>query len=555
MTAIFTFLLEQNNYGQRLQNYALQRFLMDEFVEDAVTMDCDPSRKGADIRDNRYFHAFERECMKTMDIRKAGPDLLSAFDHIVLGGDQVLNTRFGQTWNILPYISGRRRKLRNIFSYAAGVSHRHSVDGRFIEGLCLQMYAYGLREDCRDVDYVKNIDPVFLIMDRWGDVAMGDAIAGGTVKYTVRAGSVAELYRTADDGSVAVKYSDGGPVIDPRVFVGMFRGASRVVTNSFHGICFGLMNRVSEIEILNSGDHRIVNLKNLLGISMDGCKVLNYDDIFIKIRQEVEKSRRYIAKCLRSNVVDYCAYSKTRETRDRSSSGGAAPELAKVVMSKGGCVFGGAFSDDFKKVVPYCARTMDDYFAKLSKSKYSFCPLPDIDVLRGELAAGKPVMYIGCPCHMTALRKTLVDVPDNLILVDFKCRGYSHPDKLRNLVEAAEERLGGKVSGIDFRPAHRCEVEIRTANGKTERHGPDLYRQFIFDTLPKCRKCPLAHGVGLSCADITLSDFWANSGDRFKFGAEFTPDKGCSVVTINTEKGRTLWEEAKESMEYLPLLT
>lgn len=554
MVANFTFILEQNNYGQRLQNYALQEFLMKEFGETMVTMDYDPSREGVNLDDGKFFHTFEREMMRIADIRSEGLGILSEFDHVIIGGDQVFNTDLKTPWNMLPYIANRLDKRRNVFSYAASVSWRHAVNRDFLSKIELQMIAYGLREDCYGIDYIKNIDPVFLLVDSWGDIARGEYSNGGTTKYIVDGGCMSELSRTDSDGKILFSAKNGDVAPDPRVFVGLFRGASRVVTNSFHGVCFALINRVSKIDIMNPEDHRIVNLKNILDVAMESGEILNYDEIHERIRKEVVKSRNFIERCLHSNITDYCAYSKARNTRDVSSSGGVVPELARQVTSRRGTVIGGAFSDDFRKVIPAHARTMYEYFERLSKSKYSFCALPDINELRKDLSTGAPVMYVGSPCHVKALRKLIGDVPSNLILVDFRCRGYSHPSKLSGFVDEIEHRYKSKVASMDFRPRHKCEVAVHLDNGKDVRFGNDVYNKFIFDTLPMCRNCPFAHGHGLSCADITVSDFWANSGDRHAYGKEFTPEAGCTLVSVNTEKGRMMWFDVSRSMEHMPLL-
>lgn len=73
----------------------------------------------------------------------------------------------------------------------------------------------------------------------------------------------------------------------------------------------------------------------------------------------------------------FCAYS--RRFRDLSTSGGVCAELADLVISKGGIVFGAVYSQDFRSVRTIGVDNMNDYFRLVSKSKYSECANPDFD--------------------------------------------------------------------------------------------------------------------------------------------------------------------------------
>lgn len=50
-------------------------------------------------------------------------------------------------------------------------------------------------------------------------------------------------------------------------------------------------------------------------------------------------------------------------------------------------------------------------------------------------------------------------------------------------------------------------------------------------------------------SDITIADFWGWEKTAPNFNAD---DKGCSLVLVNTEKGRKLFEAVKERMNTIP---
>jgi hypothetical protein len=53
--------------------------------------------------------------------------------------------------------------------------------------------------------------------------------------------------------------------------------------------------------------------------------------------------------------------------------------LAQYFIDNGGVAYGATYSDDFRSVKTVRVDNMDDYFKRISKSKYSFCQMPDID--------------------------------------------------------------------------------------------------------------------------------------------------------------------------------
>lgn len=546
-----TILMEQNNYGQRLQTYALQQYLKTEFGAECVTLDYHPTRRYASINDGKMFHRFEKECLNLRRLNTGGFNVFADCDKIIVGGDQVLNP-VCMPVSLYSYITKRAHVKRNAFTYGAGLNNAHSIPWGVVESMSPHTIAYGTREDCANMDYVKVLDPVFLLHGKWGSVANGNHSRGGTVTYTVVGGKPAELSLSYDGRPRELLAGARSEVVpDPRAFIELVMSAGKVVTNSYHGLAFALMMGVPKVVVKNPEDHRVANLISMLGVRFDGENVVNHEDIFKNIEKWRKRSHDFIERCLEANPHDYCAVTASNEIRAKSSSGGVCPELALKTFESGGVVYGGAYSADFKKVVTTRVVRSEDYFSKLSKSKYSFCLLPNMEKLKNEIMSGTRMLFIGSPCQINAVKKYVGHIPDTCVLCDFKCRGFSRQKRLEAFVDMVQAD-GEKVTSIDFRPNHRTDQVVVSLGKRNITFGKSVHDSFVFNTMERCKSCPYAHGM-LSEADITIGDFWRNREDRLKFGKNFMPENGCSSVSVNTQKGQGMFNSIKDRLVFKPL--
>lgn len=72
-----------------------------------------------------------------------------------------------------------------------------------------------------------------------------------------------------------------------------------------------------------------------------------------------------------------------------------------------------------------------------------------------------------------------------------------------------------------------------------------FYKHVMFRK--SCGKCHFTNTVRPS--DITIADFWGWEKTDPNFNAD---DKGCSLVLVNTEKGRQLFNAVKDRMNIIP---
>lgn len=550
--ANITYLFDQRNYGQRLQCYALQRFVRREFGVEMYTLD---TRVGVDYGDSRYFHAFENECLNIIGRGRGSFGKLDGFERVIIGGDQVLNWHWGYDEFVRSLVDGWKPGHRNVAFYSAGLAPDRSIRGSFLRAMVDRVVAYGLRERPSNFqDFVQNIDPVFLLRDEWRDFSVrveGIESDVSEFMYRVDKGCCSQLSVSTEDDKF--DFDCGEHPIDPRQFVWLLSKSRRVVTNSFHGFAFAVMMEVPEIKVDDPTDMRITSLVDLLGIRMDWSAgvVLNRQDVKDRIASEVDRARKYLSAVLLCDPhIQILAYAKDQRIRNACSSGGFLAVAARSFYEKGGVVYGGAFSSDFRSVE--CVRTscMDEYMSKLSGSKYNFCSLPEMGDLRSDLESGRPVMLIASPCHVEAVGRLLGREYDNLTLVAFRCRGYSSAKKLKSLVDECESKIEKNVASISFRKGHGFSLDVTLDDGTRADVQTDMWRQFVYDSLPMCRKCQFGHGM-FPVADIVTGDAWCNDGNCLGLGQEFTPSKGCNIVEANSEKGSKLLDELKPMLKYV----
>lgn len=551
MIGNLTYLEDINNYGQRLQCYAVQRYVKKAFGKDVFTLDFEPKRRNISLSDGRFFHAFENECLNMMRPDSSEYDSLANCEKVIFGGDQVLNKRLNG--RLLPYILRRSAKERNVFAYGAGLGPDHIVESDVVSELAPHMIAYGTREDCNLFNYVKVIDPVFLIMDELKDIAVVGSEDFSCINY-FRFNRSLTLSDGESEPGVNLISKDHG--LDPREFLGLLKVAKTIKTDSFHGFALAVIFEIPEIEFRNLGDHRVRNLVNMLNIKFKGKSISNWDEVFENIEKWVEKSKKFMEYCMEAKPMDYCGFSMSPKTRCKSTSGGIAAELAFRTIRMEGVVYGGAFTDGFRRVETSRVESEEDYFRKLSKSKYNFCRLRCLAKVKDDVDSGREVCFIGSPCQISSVRAYLGNIPDNLLLVDFRCHGFSNPNLLEDFIDDIESRYG-EIAGVDFRPDHKAGCVVFYPS---KWHGnvgiKTSKKNFIAWNvlLPMCRSCQFAHGF-ISFADITVGDFWRNRGDRLGLGSEFDPENGCNIISVNTEKGAAAFEEIKGSIVYRELFT
>ncbi len=240
------------------------------------------------------------------------------------------------------------------------------------------------------------------------------------------------------------------------------------------------------------------------------------------------------------------------DIREASSSGGVFTALAESIITIGGVVFGAAF-DENMHVIHKVSRTKQE-LADLRGSKYVQSELGDAyQEAEKFLESGVPVLFTGTPCQIGGLYAYLKKEYENLYTQDFICHGVPSPAVWESYIKFREAASASKTRRTFFRhkkygwKKYSVLFEFSNNTEYLQVLTEDLYMRGFLAHLylrPSCSMCSFKQVH--RCSDITLADFWGIE----KIRPEINDDKGLSLVMLQSEKGRKLFESIKNNLTY-----
>ena len=248
----------------------------------------------------------------------------------------------------------------------------------------------------------------------------------------------------------------------------------------------------------------------------------------------------------------YAAIHKRMDIRWDSTSGGIFSALAEKMYNEGGYVSGAIYNEDFS-VRNYISPNQED-LSKLRSSKYLQSKAEGLyKEIRTLLNKGEKVLACGTPCQMAALRSFLRKDYENLIIVDFICRGVNSPKVYRKYLDSLERKFGGKVVYVK---AKNKELGWRNLTRKVVFDNGQVYYGIRMEddfrrgyhTNVFCRpSCYVCQYKGFPrMADITIADYWGIE----KIDKNLDNNIGTSMVLCNSLKGKQYFESVKEMLEW-----
>lgn len=242
----------------------------------------------------------------------------------------------------------------------------------------------------------------------------------------------------------------------------------------------------------------------------------------------------------------YAAYHKNENIRLDSTSGGLFSAFAEYFFDKGGFVGGATYNEDYS--VSHILTNDQSKLVELRSSKYlqSYTDSLYKDI-KIKLKDNQSVLVCGTPCQINALHSYLEKNYENLITLDFICRGVNSPKVFKKYMNMLETRYKSKAKEIKFKDKtvgwHCFSMRVDFANGL--RYCKDRYHDAFFlgylktgnFARPSCYTCKFKGFDRQS--DITLADFWGIEN----IDKSMDQDKGTSLVLVNTEKGKRLFDQ------------
>ncbi|MBN1604005.1 MAG: Coenzyme F420 hydrogenase/dehydrogenase, beta subunit C-terminal domain [Chitinispirillaceae bacterium] len=237
-----------------------------------------------------------------------------------------------------------------------------------------------------------------------------------------------------------------------------------------------------------------------------------------------------------------------------SRSGAMFIAISDYILTHNGIIYGAGYSDHFR-VVHKRATTKTER-NEFKGSKYVQSDLNEtFEQVKDDLQNKRMVLYSGTPCHTSGLcsylLKNKIDTK-NLYVCDIVCHGAPSPFIWRDYISYIEKKYKDDIIAVSFRDkqwgweAHVESFILQRTNQKVmTKTYTDLFYQHII-LRPSCSVCRYTNFR--RPADITLADYWGWK----KVSQEFNADnKGVSLVLVNTQKGRNVFENVKQYINYL----
>lgn len=252
-----------------------------------------------------------------------------------------------------------------------------------------------------------------------------------------------------------------------------------------------------------------------------------------------------------SAPLAYAVRHKSINEVETSRSGAAFIALSDYILGLGGVVYGAGYTDHFRVI--HKRATSKTECKEFKGSKYTQSDMGIIfKQVRTDLRDGKLVLFSGTPCQTSGL-SSFIDkkLREHLLLVDIVCHGVPSPYFWRDYLHYMERKVHKIFTSVDFRDkakfgwaAHFESFKADSVYISTSTFRELFYKHIILRT--SCSKCHFTNTRRPS--DITLADFWGWEKTDKSFNSD---DKGCSLVLVNTEKGKEVFSSISNSVNYI----
>lgn len=246
--------------------------------------------------------------------------------------------------------------------------------------------------------------------------------------------------------------------------------------------------------------------------------------------------------------IVYAGWSKNESIRYSSTTGGMFTELTMPIIEKGGYVVGASYNKE--NLVEHKMVNTLEGLNELKQSKYLQSDIKNVyKETKEKLESGKIVAFCGAPCQIAGLYNFLQKKYDNLLTIEFICRGMNSPKAYKSWLSEIENLEKKKIKNVWFKykingwkKSPKCtRVDFNDNSYKVYSAEDNLYmRGYLENNLyirPSCGNCRF-NGLPRQ-ADITLADFWGVS-------KELDNDKGTSLILINSDNGMQYFINIKD---------
>lgn len=250
----------------------------------------------------------------------------------------------------------------------------------------------------------------------------------------------------------------------------------------------------------------------------------------------------------------YAVSAKNTEVVRACSSGGAFAVFANHVIRMDGFV-GGCFMDR-DLIARECVVNNEKQLGSLYGSKYvQSCSDGFITEIRKINTKRAPMVICGTPCQIAGVVKA-VKLNETTITIDVICHGVTSPALFLNHIKNYQTIHNCVLLDVQFRSKDQTPWGVFCVKYSTSsctsyiRANSDPYYATYLSGIAyasACYRCKYSRMDRVS--DITIGDCWGSERLCSKKILKKSSD-GISVVVINTEKGRNLFDQVKNQFEF-----
>lgn len=248
----------------------------------------------------------------------------------------------------------------------------------------------------------------------------------------------------------------------------------------------------------------------------------------------------------------YAAINNNDEDLLTSASGGVFGAIAEYILDLNGVVYGCAWQD--KLQAEHIRVTNKKDLQKLKGSKYVQSDIKNtFKEAKNDLDINNWVLYSGTPCQIAGLKSYLRKDYEKLITVDIICHGVPSQIIFNDYIKGLEDYTGTNITNIDFRSKSNKNWGLSgTYTGTYKKTNKSFVKNFnYFDNYyyfyflkgyiyrESCYSCNYANLN--RPGDFTIGDFWGAESFKLPFKAQ----NGCSLIIVNTSKGKNIIESFK----------
>lgn len=313
------------NYGNRLQNYAMQELLKKHNCEvDTIKLPLAKNKKSSQLMVKRKinFYEWSIKYIKERPVEYSNViDILNQYDYICVGSDQIFTPKSKTIFklNFLKDISADKK-----FTFAASFGrsvipdnlipkYRNGLNDFKIENLSIrEMQGRTIIKNIINKEALIHLDPTILLGEKAFDSCLEtDNLIASKQKYIL-------TYFLAETDSKKIKeinkFSNINDykiinindrnlekiyTLNPGAFLNLVKNSEKIYTDSYHGVLFSIIYKkdFEYIENRRQMRSRINTLFKIFKIENNGS-IIDYQHINKVLRYERIKATRYLKNIL-----------------------------------------------------------------------------------------------------------------------------------------------------------------------------------------------------------------------------------------------------------------